>query len=505
MAEASPPAWAAHLPPELRWEEVDLLRGRSLPAVIAAWAKQDPDFPVLYEAGTGWLSRGQLQERGGVIAGRFARAGLRAGDRILFSAPASIALVAAHLAALRSGLVVVPANTAYREAELQHILRDAGVRAAVIDRELGSLGGDILALTPDVDLPDGEAAALEELEALDELDRQVPADPAMICYTSGTTGRSKGALLTHGNLLAGAQALRLAWRWTPEDRLVLALPLFHTHGLLVGLHGTLIAGGSAVLLPRFDPETVADAISEQRATLFFGVPTMYTRISASPRAGELRSLRLCVSGSAPLPAELHRKLRDRIGQEVLERYGMTETLMLTSNPYDGERRPGTVGFPLPGVEIRLADGQSGEILVQGPNVFSGYWGRPELQADAFDQGWFRTGDVGALDPDGYFRIVGRDKELIITGGLNVYPREVEDVLLTHPFVAEVAVVGLPSEEWGEEVAAFVVPQHGQSVDAGQLIAFARQHLAKFKCPRRVRLVQSLPRNALGKILRHELR
>jgi malonyl-CoA/methylmalonyl-CoA synthetase len=442
-----------------------------------------------------WLTRGELQQRSAVIAGRLAGAGLRAGDRILFSAPASTALVVAHLAALRAGLVVVPANTAYQQAELQHIVLDSGVRVAVLERARQASVADVMVITPDVELPDASPPAH---------DGQDPADPAMICYTSGTTGRAKGALLTHGNLLASAEAVRLAWRWTPDDRLLLALPLFHAHGLLVGLHGTLVAGASAVVMRRFDPEEVAERVGRQRATLFFGVPTMYARISRSPRAGELSALRLCVCGSAPLPAELHAKLRARLGQVVLERYGMTETLMLTSNPYVGERRPGTVGLPLPGVELRLGDGQSGEILVRGPNVFGGYWGRPDLQAEAFEDGWFRTGDIGALDHHGYLRIVGRAKELIITGGLNVYPREVEDVLLTHPLVADVAVVGLPSEEWGEEVAAFVVPQPGQSVDAGQLIDFARQHLAGFKCPRRVRAVQRVPRNALGKVLRDEL-
>jgi malonyl-CoA/methylmalonyl-CoA synthetase len=227
---------------------------------------------------------------------------------------------------------------------------------------------------------------------------------------------------------------------------------------------------------------------------------MYRRIAASPRARDLRRLRLCVSGSAPLPAELHAELRERTGHAVLERYGMTETLMLTSNPYDGERRPGTVGFPLPAVELRLADGASGEILVKGPNVFRGYWGHP----GGLDDGWFRTGDIGALDEEGYLRIVGRAKELIITGGLNVYPREVEDLLLTHPLVADVAVVGLPSDEWGEEVTAFVVPGPGQSIEAAELIDYARGHLARFKCPRAVRVVPTLPRNALGKILRDEL-
>jgi malonyl-CoA/methylmalonyl-CoA synthetase len=279
--------------------------------------------------------------------------------------------------------------------------------------------------------------------------------------------------------------------------------MFHAHGLCVGLHGTLLAGASAVLLPRFEVDAVLDAAGEHEASMFFGVPTMYHRLAQSPRVGELIRLRLCVSGSAPLPAELHRALAERGGQQVLERYGMTETLMLVSNPYDGERRPGSVGFPLPGVELRLSDGEQGEIQVRGPNVFAGYWERPQATAESFTDGWFRTGDLGSVDPDKYVRILGRSKELIISGGFNVYPREVEEVLLAHPDVAEVAVVGTPSDEWGEVVTAFIVPT-GDHQTAEALLAFAAAQLAPFKRPRLVHFVDSLPRNALGKILKHEL-
>jgi malonyl-CoA/methylmalonyl-CoA synthetase len=334
-----------------------------------------------------------------------------------------------------------------------------------------------------------------------------PGDPALLCYTSGTTGAPKGAVLAHGNLLASAEALRLAWRWGQDDRLVLALPLFHVHGLGVGLHGTLLAGASAVLLPRFEVDAVLDAARDQRATLFFGVPTMYTRLAASPRAAELSRLRLCVSGSAPLPPTVFERLAERAGQRVLERYGMTETVMNVSNPCDGERRPGTVGLPLPGVELRLAGGDQGEVLVRGPNVFSGYWGNPSATAEAFDaDGWFRTGDLGSFDERGYLRIEGRGKELIITGGYNVHPREVEELLLEHPGVAEVAVVGTPSEEWGEQVTAFVVPADPAAPPGrDELLAFAAERLAGFKRPRVVHYVEALPRNALGKVLKHELR
>jgi malonyl-CoA/methylmalonyl-CoA synthetase len=258
-----------------------------------------------------------------------------------------------------------------------------------------------------------------------------------------------------------------------------------------------------VLLPRFDVDAVLDAAGSQDASLFFGVPTMFHRLARSPRVGELARLRLCVSGSAPLPAELHRALAERGGQQVLERYGMTETLMNVSNPYDGERRAGSVGFPLPGVELRLSNGDEGEIQLRGPNVFAGYWERPEATAESFTDGWFRTGDLGSLDSEGYLHILGRSKELIISGGFNVYPREVEEVLLAHPGVAEVAVVGTPSDEWGEVVTAFVVPA-GAAPRSDALLAFAAEQLAPFKRPRLLHFVDGLPRNALGKVVKHEL-
>jgi malonyl-CoA/methylmalonyl-CoA synthetase len=405
------------------------------------------------------------------------------------------------VAALRLGLVVVPVNDAYREREVAHIAGDCAPAAAVVDDpERGewiarAVADPVVVVSPQVELPDGDAPAL---------DTAAPGDLALLCYTSGTTGTPKGAMLTHGNALASSEAVRIAWRWTGDDRLVLALPLFHVHGLGVGLHGALLCGGSAVLLPHFDVDVVLDAVRGTSATQFFGVPTMYARFAQSARVGELAALRLCVSGSAPLPAELHERITSAAGVRVLERYGMTETFMNVSNPYDGERRPGTVGFPLPGVELRLEGGEpTGQILLRGPNVFPGYWRREEATRDAFDDdGWFRTGDIGTFDDDGYLHIVGRAKELIISGGFNVYPREVEDVLLAHPAVVEVAVVGEPSEEWGETVTAVVVADG--PIDPDELLAHAAALLAPFKRPRRVRFVDELPRNALGKIVRHEL-
>ncbi len=494
------PGWEAHLPAGAPADGLDLRSRSTLPAGwLEAWAA-DPSSPTLFGLDRGWVTGGELEHLSRRVAGRLQAAGLDPGDRVMLSAESSVDLVIAHVAALRSGFVVVPANTAYREREVAHIVADSRPRAAILDSDeragwIRRAGGpQTLILGPEAELPDGEPRVL---------DAAVPDDPALIGYTSGTTGSPKGAVLSHSNLLAGSESVALAWRWTGADRLVLALPLFHAHGLCVGLHGTLLAGASAVLLPRFDAGTVLDAAGEHQASMFFGVPTMYHRLAQSPRVAELARLRLCVSGSAPLPAELHRAFAERAEQQVLERYGMTETLMLVSNPYAGERRPGSVGFPLPGVELRLAGADEGEIEVRGPSVFAGYWKRPEATAESFTEGWFRTGDIGAYDPDGYVRILGRSKELIITGGFNVYPREIEEVLLAHPSVAEVAVVGTPSDEWGEVVTAFVVPA-GDRAAAEALMAFAEAQLAPFKRPRLVHFVDSLPRNALGKVLKGEL-
>ena len=494
------PPWAAHLPAGTTPASVDLLAEASLPRSWAARWAASPDHPVVFDDSTGWVSGDELEARTAAIAGRYAAFGLEPGDRVLVSAGASVDLVVAYVGALRAGLVVLPANTAYRERELAHLVRDARPRLAVVDdgERASWLGATDPALTvvgTDVALAPGPAPAW--------LDAAGPADPALLAYTSGTTGAPKGALLSHGNLLASAEALRLAWRWAPEDRLVLPLPLFHLHGLGVGLHGTLHAGASVVLRPGFEADDSLDAMATHRASLFFGVPTIWARLAASGRLAELRRLRLGVSGSAPLDAGLHAAIALGSGHRLIERYGMTETVMNVSTPYDGDRRPGTVGLPLPRVELRLAPG-SDEILLRGPNVFAGYWERPEANAEAFDDGWFRTGDVGALDPDGYLRIVGRSKDLIISGGYNVYPREVEDVVRAHPAVADVAVVGLPHPDWGEQVVAVVEGTEGPG-DRAALVALAEQELAPYKRPKRWAWVEALPRNALGKVQKEQVR
>jgi len=490
--------WTEHLPPGTAPGDVALARAGSL---VAAWRRRwddDPGRVLLTDAAGASLTAAALDDRSAAGASRLSAAGVRPGDRVVVSAEASLDHVVAHVAVLRLGAVAVPLNGAYREPEVRHVVSDAAVSAAVTDDV--ERGRWIEAAAPGAVVTPPDLSGLPPAgRAPEGLDAATGDDPALLVYTSGTTGAPKGAVLRHVNLLASAEAVALAWRWTPEDRLVLALPLFHMHGLGVGLHGTLAAGASAVLLPRFDP---ADVLARVRAggTMFFGVPTMWHRLVGAGGAEALARLRLGVSGSAPLAPDLHAAVAARAGRPPLERYGMTETVMLVSNPYEGERRAGSVGFPLPGVDLRLAP--TGEIEVRGPNVFPGYWRRPDATADSFRDGWFRTGDLGAADPDGYLRIVGRAKELIISGGYNVYPREVEEVLLGHPAVVDAAVVGAADAEWGERVCAFVVA--GDDVTDAALADWCAARLAPYKRPRRWERIDEVPRNALGKVLRHAL-
>jgi malonyl-CoA/methylmalonyl-CoA synthetase len=474
--------------------------------LLRLWAERwaaAPSAPLWHGDGR-WWTAGEFDEATRRAAGRLRTAGLEPGERIVWSTDSTVNGLVAHVGALRAGLVVVPANTAYSARELAHIVTDVRATAAVVGRTeqaewVRASGSERMVITgPGLELPDGDPGPL---------DRSRPDDAALICFTSGTTGTPKGAVLRHRNLLAGVESVVQAWRMTPEDRLVHCLPIFHAHGLVVGAYGTMTAGGSAVLLPGFAPGPVADAATAHRASLFFGVPTMYHRLMASGRASDLASLRLCVSGSAPLRPELHAAASSAIGSVVLERYGMTETLMNTSNPYVGERRAGTVGFALPGVEVAFDD--TGEVLLRGPNVFDGYFEREAANSEAFrdlgDGGglWFATGDLGS-DEDGYLVIRGRSKELIISGGFNVYPTEVEDVLSGCPGVAEVAVTGTPSDEWGEVVTAWVVPD-GVAPSLDDLRVHCAGLLAPYKQPRSVRVVDALPRNMLGKVVRSQLR
>ncbi len=491
---------SGHLPPGVRAAAIDLLADGSLTGRWTRHWRERPAWPQLQDIDGTWISSAELEQRTRLIAERLRAAGLTAGERLVLSGGASAQFVIAYIAALRAGLVVVPANAGYKRPEVQALVRAARPAAAVVDdRERATW----IAEATDAQTPVWNIDLAQTLPPHDgvghEIDRAGAADPALMIFTSGTTGRPKGALISHGNLLCSATAVELAWRWQPDDRLLLVLPLFHVHGLGVGLNGSLCAGAAVVLRPRFD---VADLAERARGvSMFFGVPAMYGRIAAAGSAAALRSLRLLVSGSAPLPAALADEIAAGAGQVPLERYGMTETMMLTSNPYDGPRRPGTVGFPLPGVELRLAE--TGEIEVRGASVIAGYYENPHANAEAFTaDGWFKTGDLGELTDEAYLRIVGRAKELIITGGYNVYPREVEEVLDSHPAVREVAVIGRPSEDWGETVTAVVVA--ARPVSSDDLRAHAAEQLASYKVPKRIEFIEQLPRNAMGKIVRGDL-
>jgi malonyl-CoA/methylmalonyl-CoA synthetase len=498
-------------------------------------AHRAPERPLLTFEGEAY-TYGSLAGRVADFARGLKQLGLQPGERVALFLENSAWFAIAYLGVQHAGGVVVLVNTAYRQVELAHILADAEARACVtggsgaaelapLREQLPSLQWLITVEAPTAALPAsltqvpfqallGQGATASEPLALPR-----PEALAVLGYTSGTTGRSKGAMLLHRNLLANVRAVTEAWRWTEADRLLLALPLFHTHGLMVGLHGTLYTGARVDLRRRFVASEALEALRDDGSlTMFFGVPTMYGRLlEESRRTGvKPRRLRLWVSGSAPLSPQLFADIEAEFGARILERYGMTETIMNTTNPYDGERRPGTVGFPYPGQEARVVDvrtrkplprGETGEIEVRGPHVFAGYWRRPDATTEAFDpEGWFRTGDLGEHDADGYLRITGRARELIISGGFNVYPREVEEVLATHPGVAEVAVLGLPDADFGEQVAAVVVPRAGAPAPEAQaLVDWCKDRLASFKKPRRVVFVDALPRNALGKVQKHLLR
>ncbi|HEU4321814.1 MAG TPA: AMP-binding protein [Roseiflexaceae bacterium] len=490
------------------------------------WQDRDPQRPCLRFGGQ-VFSYGQLGAEAALVAGGLRRLGLQRGDRLALFLDNSPRFLCCYLGAQLAGAVVVLVNTQYRQVELRHLLSDSEARLAVTDAarraELARVQADLPALervlladAPSAggDLGYGELVAGPPLEA-----PTLPAagDLALIAYTSGTTGRSKGAMLSHGNLAANSAAVTAAWGWTADDRLLLTLPLFHIHGLGVGIHGTLLSGAQVDLHTRFEAATVFDLLLTDPPTMFFGVPTMYTRLIGEARHRSLRPppIRLYVSGSAPLGPQIFVEFAGLFGQPILERYGMTETVMNTTNPLDGERRPGTVGRPFPGQEARvvdvasrapLPDGEIGEIQVRGPHVCLGYWRRPDATAEVFGtDGWFSTGDLGRRSDDGYYTIVGRARELIISGGYNVYPREVEDVLAACPGVAEVAVFGAPDPEFGELVAAAVVRAPGSDLSAEQLVAFCRDQLAAYKKPRRVLFLDALPRNAMGKVQKQDLR
>jgi malonyl-CoA/methylmalonyl-CoA synthetase len=471
------------------------------------------DAPALeYDGGDGALVRltfGELDARAARMARALIGRGVTRGDRVMVHLANRVEFIDLFLACVRLGAIFVPANVLYRERELAHMVADAEPRVVVTS------AGDV-GLFPDpascvhAGVLAGEAAALPADPIRLPLDGR---DPAAIVYTSGTTGRSKGAVLSHDNFAANAANLVTCWRMTSDDRYLAVLPLFHVHGLGNGVCAWLASGCLMRLATRFEAPRAAGLFASFRPTLFFGVPTIYVRLLElpEPAAREIgRHARLFVSGSAPLPAQVLEQFRQRFGHTILERYGMSETLMLASNPYAGERRPGSVGFPLPGVSLRIVDGEGndvadgdvGEVQVRGSNVFDGYWRNPEATAAAFAGGWFRTGDLATRSDDGYLTLRGRATDLIISGGFNIYPREIEELLLEQPGVREAAVVGAPDERRGEVPVAYVVPDDG--FDETALRDACSRSLASFKRPRAFVCVDSLPRNALGKVQKHLL-
>jgi malonyl-CoA/methylmalonyl-CoA synthetase len=464
------------------------------------------------------------------VSARFANTltglGVQPGDRVAVQVEKSIEAFMLYLGTLRAGGVFLPLNTAYTGAELAYFLGDAEPRVFVCDPAKEAALAPVAAKagahleTMGVYASGGEVPgtllnkALASAESYETVQR-APGDLAAILYTSGTTGRSKGAMLTHDNLWSNAAILRDYWRFTAEDVLLHALPIYHTHGLFTSSMTLMAGGGSMIFLQKFDAAQVIEWLP--KATSMMGVPTFYTRLLDHPgfTRGLVAHMRLFTSGSAPLLAETHVRFEERTGHRILERYGMTETNMNTSNPYDGERRAGTVGLPLPGVELRITDpdsgaeqptGQTGMIEVRGPNVFKGYWRNPEKTAEEIrPNGFFITGDLGMIDARGYVTIVGRAKDLIISGGFNVYPKEVEEAIDALPGVNESAVVGIPHPDFGEGVIAVIVPQAGATVTEDAVVAGLKDKLARFKQPKHIFLVEALPRNAMGKVQKKELR
>ncbi len=445
-------------------------------------------------------------------------AGLRPGDRLAVQVDKSPQALALYGAAVGIGAVFLPLNTAYTPEEVHYFLQNATPRLLICDpRNAAALTAVAFPLGVSVQTMDGAGqgsfATLATGQPAAAVATRGPDDLAAILYTSGTTGRSKGAMLSHENLLSNARILADLWRFTPSDTLLHALPIFHTHGLFVATNVSLLTGGQMIFLTGFDLESVLRFLP--KASVLMGVPTFYIRLLDDPRFDRALTahMRLFISGSAPLLAETHEAFQTRTGHRILERYGMTETNMNTSNPYDGERRAGTVGFPLPGVDLRItADGEEvatgavGGIEVRGPNVFQGYWQMPEKTAEELrPDGWFLTGDLGRIDHDGFVHIVGRAKDLVISGGFNIYPIEVELLLDEAPGVLESAVIGLPHPDFGEAVFAVLVPQKGATLDASAVLTTLRDRLARFKQPKAAVVVQALPRNAMGKVQKAELR
>ncbi len=492
---------------------------------LATAQTRDALFATLPDDGRRY-SYGDIDDVSGRFANVLVSLGVEPGDRVAVQVPKSIEAVMLYLAVVRVGAVFLPLNTGYTPDEIEYFLGNATPRIFVCDpkqredyealtAKLG-VGLETMGVWSNHETSAGSLndAGLKAQTAFETVARSAD-DLAAILYTSGTTGRSKGAMLTHANLLSNAETLVDVWRFSQEDVLLHALPIFHTHGLFVATNVILSAGASLIFLPGFSADAVIANIAD--ATSLMGVPTFYTRLLDDERfTGDLvKHMRLFVSGSAPLLAETHALFEKRTGHRILERYGMTETNMNTSNPYEGGRKAGTVGFPLPGVELRIVNAETGDVVpagdigiieVKGPNVFSGYWQMPEKTREEFrDDGFFITGDVGVLDSDGYVQIVGRSKDLIISGGYNIYPKELELLLDEEDGVLESAVIGVPHADFGEGVVAVLVPKTGARLEESAILESIKPRIARFKQPKRIVFVQELPRNTMGKVQKNVLR
>ncbi len=490
-----------------------------------------------FELGDRELSWAQLEALSRRYAAGLQSLGLEKGDRIAVMLETSLELMVALVGHYRLGLVHVPVNTGYGPVEISHILADSGARAVLVDDDTPAHG-----LLDELDMPatlerrivvggerEGAEVGFGQLCEHDPIEGPPVVDDddrSIFIYTSGTTGASKGVEHTFRSVLSDIDNLTRLWQWSEADRQVLALPLFHVHGLGIGVHGTLLRGCSTQLFETFDARKVAHAIGAG-GTIFMGVPTMHTRLVRAMEddpalADELSGARLFTSGSAALRVDIFERFRELTGHAILERYGMSETMLTLSNPYEGERRPGTVGFPVPGCEVRVVDedfqdlepgaeDQHGQIVVRGPTLMQGYWNQPELTEEAFHDGWFLTGDVATVDEDGYIAIVGRESvDIIMSGGYKISAREIEQVIQQDPHVSEIAIVGVADPEWGERIAAAVVPAErtGDTVEKDVLLARLAERveasLASYKKPRELIIVDQLPRNALGKIQKHRI-
>ena len=479
------------------------------------------DTPFLHLPDGSTITHAAFLDMAARIANALTGYELEPGDRVAVQVEKSPEALALYAACAQAGLIFLPLNTAYKSAELSYFIENSGASLVVCDdsnaKDLTPIAQAQNARLETLNA-DGSGSlmrrALGMLPAFEPVKRSED-DLAAFLYTSGTTGRSKGAMLTQANLLSNAETLVSEWQFAKDDVLLHALPIFHTHGLFVATNVMLASGGSMIFLPKFDLEDMLRLMP--KATSMMGVPTFYTRLLNDDRFTDdlARHMRLFISGSAPLLAETHERFEARTGHRILERYGMTETNMNTSNPYDGERRAGTVGFPLPGVDLKVTDPESGETLeqgeigmieVRGPNVFEGYWQMPEkTAAELRADGFFITGDLGRVDADGYLHIVGRGKDLIISGGFNIYPKEIELVLDDQPGVLESAVIGVPHPDFGETVLGILVATPGQEPDLSSILSAVQDQLARFKHPRELIIVDELPRNTMGKVQKNILR